>query len=358
MRWRSTVASADSVIRVSIIGDAKKLVGATKEADKSIGGLVKKAGPALAGLAVAAGGFEFAQDSLNEADRLGDAMTRLEISIGKTDAEKLSGIAEDFHNLGLSKQDVLELSAHFADLGTNAGIAAPDIASLSDDVSATAAAISLLDGSDPSANVELLGKAAGGSAKAMKALGINVSEAEVEARALKDTGKKTADSLTEGEKATARLNVVLDKLKPKLDAAKTGSGDLEQSQKDLQAQVETLQAKLGGPLSDALNSVVGFILDEIDAIPGAIEGWKSLGGAIEGFARTVAAPLGNIKDLIDGILGGLTTLGQTPVSTGGGSSGTGGRSTGFGRPSENATTRNIQRTRERSGGIGASMGGP
>lgn len=348
--------SADSIIRVSIIGDAKKLTGALGEADRSTGGLLKSAGKALVGLAVLDKGFDFAQGAIEEADRLGDAMTRLNISIGETNTAKLAEAADDYAAIGLSTQDVLEGAAAFADLGVNAGIAAPDIANLADDVTATAAAISLLDGSDVATDIDLIGKAAGGNAKAMRALGINVSEADVTMRALTDTGKTTAASLTEGEKATARLNLVLDALKPKLDAATTGSGDLEQSQKELQARVETLQGQLGGPLSDALNQVLGFIIDEINAIPGAIHGWQMLGGAIESFGRHALGPLGNVRDALNGI---LNLLGQVTAGSQLNSSDTlRRRNPGGSFAGEKTIVRAVQRTRERSGGIGASMGGP
>lgn len=338
--------SADSIIRVSIIGDAKKLVGALGEADKSTGGLLKSAGKALVGLAVVDKAFDFAGDSLVEADRLGDAMTRLNISIGETDTAKLSDTAENFTSLGLSKQDVLELAANFADLGTNAGIAAPDIADLSDDVAATAGAMSLLDDSDPATNVENIGKAASGSEKAMRTLGITVPETEVTLRALRDTGKKTADQLTDGEKATARLNIVLEKLKPKLDAATTGSGDLEQSQKELEARVETLQAKLGGPLSDALNTVVGFINDEIDAIPGAIHGFEMLGAGIEEFARFVLTPLANVADAINAITGAISRANNTPFQVSPGRAPRGSPGSGT---SESRTKTAVRRFDERNG---------
>lgn len=349
--------SADSIIRVSIIGDAKKLIGAVKDTDKATGGLLKKAGGALLGLAAVDKAFDFVQGAVQESDRLGDAMTRLNISIGEADTAKLSDVAENFSAIGASKQDILELGANFADTATALGVAAPDIADLADNVAATATAMSLLDDSDAAGNVDLITKAAGGSEKAMRALGISIDETEVEARALRDTGKSTAAELTDGEKSTARLNIVLDALKPKLDAATEGTGDLEQHQKSLQAQVETLSAKLGGPLSEALDGVLGFILDEIDAFPGAIEGWKMLGRGVEDFARFAMTPLGNVaqafRDLlgltqkINAELGGNRTFQVSP-----------GRAPRNSAISDSSVTRSIQRTSERTGGLGRSQGGP
>jgi len=203
---------------------------------------------------------------------------------------------------------MLELEAAFADVATATGIADPLIASLADNVAATAAAVSLLGDQDPATVVDLIGKAAGGSEKAMKALGVSLTDAEVATRAMADTGKTNTKSLTDQELATARLELILEQLKPKLDAATTGTADLETRQGELNARVETLQASLGEKLAPALATVLGFINDEIDAIPGAIEGWQMLGATIEGFARGVLGPLGNVRDALEGILDLLNSV--------------------------------------------------
>lgn len=347
------MASADSIIRVAIVGDAKGMTKALGSAEGSLKGIATKAGGALLGLAAVDKAFEFLDGSTKEADRLGDAITRLNIQIGETDTAKLREQADDYHDIGLSSQDVLELSANFADLGINAGIASPVIADLADDVSATAAAMSLLDDSDAAGNVDLIGKAAAGNAKAMRSLGISVSEADVTLRALTDTGKKNETQLTAGEKATARLNLVLDALKPKLDAATTGSGDLEQSQRKLQAQAEELQGKLGGPLSDALQTVTGFINDEIDAIPHAIDGFIAFGRIVAPAVSAALGPLQGIKNTLEAIIDltrrvgpaqGLGTVLNKPRPSGLGSS-------------DSEIRRSTTRTAERNG-VRDRIGGP
>lgn len=296
----------DSQIVVKIIGDAKSLTGALKTADGSIGRTAKNlvvGGAALVGIHEA---FQFLGDSNQEADRLADATQRLNIQLGDL-AGPLESTASSFRDLGLSSQDVLELEAAFADVATTTEIADTQIASLADNVAATAAAVSLLGDQDPATVVDLIGKAAGGSEKAMKALGVSLTDAEVAARAMSDTGKTNAKSLTDQELATARLELILDQLKPKLDAATTGTADLELNQRRLDAAAEELQAKLGGPLSDSLADVLGFINDEVDAIPGAVAGWQMLGKAIEDFGRTALGPLGNVRDVLEGI---VNLLGQ------------------------------------------------
>lgn len=276
------MARADSTIRVNIIGDAKGLQSTLTKADRSIAGFSSGIVKGAVALGVVAAGFEFIQGATEEADRLGDAMARLNNQLGPGFTTQLESTAGHFAEIGASKQDILELEAIFADFGTAAGIADPTIAGMAESVAKTAQALTLTDdqGRDASAMMDLLNKAAGGSAKAAKELGV---------------------TLTDGLDPAAQMQSILGQLAGKVTDAESAQKDLEGQQSKLAAQWETLQAQIGGPLSEGLAAIVGFINDEIEAIPHAIEGFQKLGAAIEGMVRTVAAPLGNLNDLLGGI---------------------------------------------------------
>lgn len=296
--------SASSVINVLIVGDARKLVGALGKADKATGGLVGSAAKLAGGLFVADKAintaFDFVQGGLNEFDRLGDAITRVDISLGVL-GPNLQKTAGNFERLGQSKQDMLELEANFVGLGTAVGILQAPLQENAENAAATAAAIALLDDSDPTAVIDQIAKAANGNAKAMEALEISVNEADVRTLAYKQTNKSLNDTLSEGELATARMTLVLQALKPKLDAASTGTMDLEQHQKQLQAKLETFQAQLGEAVTPVLIDffegleVVGNELGNVE------KGLKDFGDSVTAMARTVAGPLGNLNDLLGGI---------------------------------------------------------
>jgi hypothetical protein len=261
------VARADSTIRVNIIGDAKGLGKELGKANSKLGGLGKIAGGI--GIAVATDALlDFGATALDEADRAGDALTRLRLKLGPL-TDDLDAAAGGFSKLGQSRQDMLELEAAVADAGTALGIANPLIADFADDAAATAAAIQLLGGAggaDAAGIVDLMGKAAGGSLKAMKALGIHVDEAAVASLALQMSGKDNPDMLTKSELAAARYTLVLLALKPQLDAVALGSADVEQSQADLQARFETLTGKIGEGVEGPLADFLGWTLAGIDGI--------------------------------------------------------------------------------------------
>lgn len=338
-----------SRIRVIISGDARGLTAATTAADRGIGGTVKNLAIAGAGLLAAKQTFDFLGDSLVEVDRLEDATTRLELQLGDL-AKPVELVAGDFLELGQSRQDILELAASFADIGTKAGIADPILSANADDVAAIAAAASLLGDSDAATIVEQIGKGAAGATKPLAELGVNIDETEVVARALAATGKDTASALTDGELAAARLSLILEQLRPKLEEVDAATDDAEKTSRAYQARIETLSAALGEKLAPAQETVLGFLNDEIDAIPHAIEGFEMLGGVIEGFARNVLGPLGNVRDVLEDI----ANLVNGPASTAGFDQ------RDIGRRERN-TVRDQQDFDERNGGsrtVNNRIGGP
>jgi uncharacterized phage infection (PIP) family protein YhgE len=299
------MARADSKIVVSIIGDASKLSSSLGEAERKVGGFQVGLGTLAKGfvaLGVASAGVDFIKGATQEADRLGDALARLTHTLGPEFTAQLDSAAGGFAEIGASKQDILELEAVFADFGHASGIANDALATLAPTAAATAQALTLTDDQGRSASqmLDLLDKAATGSEKAARELGV---------------------TLTDGLDPAAQMTSILAQLSDKVTDAESSQKDLEGQQSKLQAQWETLTGQLGGPLSDALASVVGFINDEIDAIPGAIKGWEMLGAAVEGFGRTALAPLGNVRDALEGLsnlLGdvafNLTHIGSGAVS--------------------------------------------
>lgn len=270
------MATASSVIKVSIIGDASKLKKSIGQANAGVGGFqsnVKKAafgiGAALGGLFAISKGFEFIGDSLNEADRLGDSMDNLNRIIGKVNTAKLREAADEFQDLGLSSQDVLELSVGFARIAKAAGLKPGLIADYADDVAAVAQALSLVDekGRDAQQIVDIIAKAIRkpftGKSKELGILGIKASEARVIKEALEASGKVNPDNLTDAELAAARLMIIMDKLKTVIPEA-LANPDLEMKQAEMNARIEELQGQLGTAIAPVLADSLQGLMDVLD----------------------------------------------------------------------------------------------
>lgn len=269
------MARGKSIIDVLIIGDAKKLVGAFKQVDQSTGGLLKSAGKVFLASEAIGKGFDFIQSSLGEADRLGDAMQRLSGQVGAFDTEKLKQTASGFSDLGLSAQDVLELEANFADLATSVGLSDDAITKFAPQAASAAGALSLIRDEDPSAILDLIAKATGGSARAAKDLGVALINTKDPAEQFKN---------------------IMSQLDPTLQSVATGGKDVEQQQRKLGAQWETLQANVGQLVEGPLTDLLSFINDEIDALPHAIDGFGKLGIVIHDAFANALSPLARLND--------------------------------------------------------------
>lgn len=323
------MARADSSIRVNIIGDASSLQAASKQSEKAVSGIGKAAkiagGAIIAGFAADAV-LDFAQTALGEADRIGDASARLEAQLGDL-ATPLIEASAGFEKLGQSKQDVLELEARFTDLATAAGLSAEQIAKNAPSATEAASALALLGlgGGDAATVLDLIGKATDGATKPLKELGISLTDAEVQARAMADTGKTNAKSLSDQELAAARFELIMEKLGPRISSVTDGTADLEQKQNELQARFETVSGKIGQALEGPLTAFLTWVNEGIDGLGmlGQFVDYvdKQIREALTPIARmadNLRGLIGVIDDVLKGLGQILGTDGSVRVTANGG----------------------------------------
>lgn len=224
--------------------------------------------------------------ALVESVHVGDLNTdlfTLTQRMGATDAATRNAAATVFQfslNAGASRQE----AAHFTD----------DLFALAS--RAVALKPSLGDVTDVAASMEVgLGRAR----SAAQQYGISISQAEINTRAMEDTGKTSASTLTAYEKSVAGAEIALERyggtLKSTIDE---GSQNAAIEQRRLTASFEDFLASAGKPL----------VAPALDLIKEAIPVGKDLASALSDIA-TVAIPL---------LSGALTILGPAiePVVVG------------------------------------------
>ena len=331
------MAGANSTVRVNIIGDARSLQQAAGKSEKAVGGIGKAAkvtGGIIAGAFAVSAITDFAQTALSEADRIGDATTRLETQLGDLSGPLIEA-AGGMERLGQSRQDVLELEARFTDLATAAELSGEQIAANAASAAEASGALALLGigGGDAATVLDLIGKAAGGGAKPLKELGISLSDSEVEARAMADTGKDNADALTEQELSAARLALILEKLDPRVRAVTEGEADLEQKQLELSARFETFTGQVGDAVDGPLTDLLGFLIALGEELGRDTQAIKSLDPVLDKMEGGFADAANALRDL----LALLAQLAQVTPTGGtlGFVSGAFGTSGGGSRPSNN-----------------------
>lgn len=173
---------------------------------------------ALAGGAAAAGLFSFSQaaiDAESAAQRFDLITGGMGDSIRTIDVGGLSGdIGELALKLGSSDEAMLNASASFVTFGQSTGASNNEIVAASNNINALALRAVALNPSlgDAGAVAERMTNALARGGRATTAFGIGLTSAEINARAMADTGKASATELTQFEKAAAGAAIATERL--------------------------------------------------------------------------------------------------------------------------------------------------
>lgn len=214
------------------------------------------AGAAAAGVAAVGGAalalFHAALESDTATRRfnsaLGEMADRVEGINIKGFADNLGELAE---KAGSDDEAMRLAAARIADLGNSAGASGPKIASTAEDILLLATRATVMNPTlgDAGDVADRMTNAFARGGRALAPFGIALSSAEINARALRDTGKTTADELTIFDKAAAGAAITTEKLGGHLKSdIVEGAKGTEISLRTLKEQFKNTLEELGKPL--------------------------------------------------------------------------------------------------------------
>lgn len=237
------------------LGGAASLAEGDLSGAASAAGLFGEEAGAVAGVVVAAGAaFGVIGSQALEAAGAEQRFAAVTGDLGnELKAIDIAGLSTDLGelaiSLGGSDEAALAASTRIAAIGENAGLTDSEINTLNDGLFAfEAAAISsgLATGQLGDNTQRLLsGFARGG--RFLQNFGVSLTSAEINARALADTGKATAAELTQIEKAQAGLNLALEQNPDIAAQVAAGQANIQTSVAATRARFEELIESLGTP---------------------------------------------------------------------------------------------------------------
>lgn len=197
------------------------------------------------------------------------------------DVGGLSGdIGELALNIGSSDEAMLNATASFVTFAESAGASAPEIAQASDNINALALrAVALNPGlGDAGAVAESLARSLARGGPRLQAFGIGLTSAEINARALADTGKASADELTQFEKAAAGAEIATERL------ADTMGSDYADGAENAALQTAAMKEQLGEAAEAIGTQMLPGVMDLTEGITQLAEGAANLdlGSALAG----------------------------------------------------------------------------
>lgn len=206
--------------------------------------------------------------------------------------------AEDSaHAMGLTEAQAVGLAAGLGDLLVPLGFVRDEAAGMSTDILGLSGALAEWSGGqyDASQVADILTKAMLGEREQLKALGININQAEVDTAAAivaNERWGKSFDELTLQEQqqaeALATQQLIMGKSTDAQDAYADGAASLTRSQAELTAKMDEGKEMLARGMLPVLDATLGLI----NAMPGpmgsVVMGFVGLGGAVTPMVTSLA----------------------------------------------------------------------
>lgn len=272
---------AKTVISVAIIGNAKALLTTLDTADARMGGFLKGAAKGFIAFKAVDTAFDAVKSVLDNADRAGDALSRIKSIVGEIDAGKLDSIAGDFSAIGESRPDFLEIVAGFSEFAAASGkIDAATITEMAGGVAQFAGALGRLKDVDPATLGDDIANFISGSRGA--------------AAAAKELALPFDSALTPAQ----RYSQLMERLPGLLNEVTGANAGLDDKQASLNAKWETFGSTIGPSVDDALSSILDILINIADDIPQLDRDMRNFFGALERGARGVLGPLGDVLDAL------------------------------------------------------------
>lgn len=225
--------------------------------------------------------------------RLGDMAAEVrQVDVGGLDED----LGELAIRLGSSDEGLQNAAARIFELGQSAGIASPEVAETTEQIIALAARAVALNPSlgDVGQVAETMTNALARGGRSAATFGLTLTSAEIEARALADTGKTSATELTIFEKAAAGAAIASEQLGTSL------AEDVNAGAENAQIQLRSLQERLGEAFETAGAPVVVPLFDLLES---ALPTVTSLLTILASVVRAVAPAFQAVFAVVEPILG-------------------------------------------------------
>jgi hypothetical protein len=130
------------------------------------------------------------------------------------------------------------------------------------------------------------------------------------AAAAKELGVPFDSALTPAQ----RYSQLMEKLPGLLEEITGANAGLDDKQNTLNAKWETFGTEVGPAVEEVLGGVLTLFINIADDIPRTVKGFQDLIGVVVTFTQTVLGPLGNVRDVLEDIVGVLQDVSNGPAA--------------------------------------------
>lgn len=268
------------VLNVEILGEYKKLTQATKGASKQLQGISKttqKISGVMSGALAAIGvGFSLnavvdgVKSVVTAASDLGEATNAINVAFGKS----AKGIAEfgdtAAQAVGLSRKELFGIATQFSSFAKTVAGEGGDAAKVVKEIATRGADFASVFNLDVSEALSKFQSGLAGQSEPLRAFGIDLSAAAVEAFAVEQGIIKQGEAMTEQEKVMARYGLLMQQTSMTQGDFKNTSDGLANTQRILKAEFENVKAEVGEALLPVMTDLFMTIRDNLPEIKSLI----------------------------------------------------------------------------------------
>ena len=203
--------------------------------------------------------LQLGKDAVEAASNLQEVQNVVDTTFGE-DASKINAWAKDAaSNFGLTETQAKKFTSTLGAMAKSAGLAGPEIVTMSTDLAGLAADMASFYNLDFDTAFQKIRSGISGQTMPLKELGINMSEAALNAFALQQGLTKTFSQMSQGEQIMLRYQYLMQATADAQgDFARTSDG-FANSMRLLETNIESLKTKLGEVLLPVVSEVVGAI---------------------------------------------------------------------------------------------------
>ena len=234
--------------------------------ENSMGGAFKKISIAAAASTVGKVLLDWGKSAVAAASDLQEVQNVVDVTFG-TSATQIDAWAKKAQTqFGLTETQAKKFTSTLGAMMKSAGMAGPEIVSMSTDLAGLAADMASFYNLDFETAFQKIRSGISGEAEPLKQLGINMSTANLEAFALTQGITKAFDQMSQGEQTLLRYQYLMSATADAQgDFARTSDG-FANSQRRLETALETINTALGATLLDYITPVVAGLADIVSGL--------------------------------------------------------------------------------------------
>lgn len=204
--------------------------------------------------------LDFGKDAVQAASDLEEVQNVVDVTFGAEGAAKIQSWADQAgKSFGLTETQAKKFTSTLGAMMKSAGLAGPEIVSMSTDLAGLAADMASFYNLDFETAFQKIRSGISGETEPLKQLGINMSVANLEAYALSQGISKAFDKMSQSEQTMLRYQYLMQATADAQgDFARTNTG-YANSLRTMETNIDTLKTKLGTVLVPAISEAVGWV---------------------------------------------------------------------------------------------------